>query len=204
MYFPGSQTYCAPSQIQWPGSHEYPGNGGGAFSASGAGGGVVTMASGDGGGPRSPACAIISPGSAAGLALLASADEAKPGNIFTIDGQSPHFPSATDHFPDVQTNVVPLHVSMGAYNSMQQSDAHSYWEFNYQGTNWVHPLYELPFTGGFPDNFGQAPDAFQDGEIGKLQSIVPGSSRKSGLHRTPRWRGRDSNCWSPVKCDGAL
>jgi hypothetical protein len=78
MYFPGSQTYCAPSQIQWPGSHEYPGNGGGAFSASGAGGGVVTMASGDGGGPRSPACAIISPGSAAGLALLASADEAKP------------------------------------------------------------------------------------------------------------------------------
>src|SRR5882762_8885897 len=78
MYFPGSQTYCAPSQIQWPGSHEYPGNGGGAFSASGAGGGVVTMASGDGGGPRSPACAIISPGSAAGLALPASADEAKP------------------------------------------------------------------------------------------------------------------------------
>jgi hypothetical protein len=26
----------------------------------------------------------------------------------------------------------------------------------------------------FPDNFGQAPDTFQDGEIGKLQSIVPG------------------------------
>jgi hypothetical protein len=59
-----------------------------------------------------------------------------PGNIFTVDGRAPHFPSATDHFPDVQTNVVPLHVSMGAYNSMQQSDAHSYWEFNYQGTNW--------------------------------------------------------------------
>jgi hypothetical protein len=36
------------------------------------------MASGDGGGSRSPACAIISPGSAAVLALLASADEAKP------------------------------------------------------------------------------------------------------------------------------
>jgi hypothetical protein len=32
----------------------------------------------------------------------------------------------------------------------------------------------LPFTGGFPDNLGQAPDAFQDGEIGALQSIVPG------------------------------
>ena len=76
-------------------------------------------------------------------------------------------------FPDVQTNVVPLHVSMGACNAQEQSDAHCYWEFNYQGTNWVHPLYELPFTGGFPDNFGQAPDTFQDGEIGALQSIVP-------------------------------
>ena len=97
-----------------------------------------------------------------------------PGNIFTIDGRAPQFPSASDHFPNVQTNVVPLHVSMGAYNAMQQSDVHSYWEFNYLGTNWVHPLYELPFTGGFPDNFGKAPDAFQDGEIGALQSIVPG------------------------------
>jgi hypothetical protein len=108
-----------------------------------------------------------------------------PGNIFTVDGHAPHFPSATDHFPDVQTNVVPLHVSMGAYNSMQQSDAHSYWEFNYQGTNWVHPLYELPFTGGFPDNFAQAPDAFQDGEIGKLQSIVPGPG-PSGQENKPQ------------------
>jgi hypothetical protein len=60
------------------------------------------------------------------------------GNIFTVDGQKPHFPSASDHFPDVQTNVVPLHVSMGACNAQEQSDAHCYWEFNYQGTNWVH------------------------------------------------------------------
>ena len=42
---------------------------------------------------------------------------------------------------------------MGAYNSMQQSDVHSYWEFNYTGTNWIHPLYELPFTGGLPGSF---------------------------------------------------
>jgi hypothetical protein len=97
-----------------------------------------------------------------------------PGNAFTVDGRAPHFPKASDHFPEVQTNVVPLHVSMGAYNAMQQSDVHAYWEFNYQGTNWVHPLYELPFTGGFPDDFGKAPDAFADGEIGALQSIVPG------------------------------
>src|ERR1700720_850298 len=59
------------------------------------------------------------------------------GNIFTVDGQKPHFPSASDHFPDVQTNVVPLHVSMGACKAQEQSDAHCYWEFNYQGTNWV-------------------------------------------------------------------
>src|SRR5437868_6104687 len=84
-------------------------------------------------------------------------------------------PNKSDHFPDKQSNVVPIHESMGAYNSFQQSDAHSYWEFNYLGTNWIHPLYELPFTGGFPDDFGRPPDTFQDGEIGKLQSIVPGS-----------------------------
>ena len=97
-----------------------------------------------------------------------------PGATFTTDGKAVHLPSASDHFPDVQANVVPIYLSMGAYNALQQSDAHAYWEFNYQGTNWVHPLYELPFTGGFPDNFGKAPDTFQDGEIGKLLSIVPG------------------------------
>ena len=114
------------------------------------------------------------------------------GNIFTADGQKPHFPSASDHFPDVQTNVVPLHVSMGAFNGMQQSDVHSYWEFNYQGTNWVHPLYELPFTGGFPDNFGQAPDTFQDGEIGARQSIVPGPG-PSGEQQKPQVVGDNPN-----------
>jgi hypothetical protein len=125
-----------------------------------------------------------------------------PGNIFTVDGRGPHFPSASDHFPDVQTNVVPLHVSMGAYNAMQQSDAHSYWEFNYQGTNWIHPLYELPFTGGFPDNFGQAPDAFQDGEIGKLQSIVPGPG-PSGEQNEPQVVGDNPNLpRDPDKFDG--
>jgi hypothetical protein len=115
-----------------------------------------------------------------------------PGKIFTVDGKAPHFPSESDHFPDRQTNVVPLHVSMGAYNAMQQSDVHSYWEFNYQGTNWVHPLYELPFTGGFPDNFGQAADAFQDGEIGALQSIVPGPG-PSGEHNKPQAVGDNPN-----------
>jgi hypothetical protein len=106
-----------------------------------------------------------------------------PGATFTVDGNAPHFPNPGDHFPDVQTNVVPIQLSMGAYNSMQQSDAHSYWEFNYT-TNWIHPLYELPFTGGFPDDFGRAPDAFQDGEIGRLSSLVPGSG-PAGIKNDP-------------------
>jgi hypothetical protein len=74
------------------------------------------------------------------------------------------------------TNLVPIQLSMGAYNALQQSDAHAYWEFNYQ-TNWVHPLYELPFAGGFPDRVATQPaDTFRDGEIGLLQSIVPGNA----------------------------
>jgi len=65
-------------------------------------------------------------------------------------------------------------------------------EFNYLGTNWVHPLYELPFTGGFPDRLGAAPDSFADGEIGKLQSIVPGSG-PNGVRNDPRRVGDDPN-----------
>jgi hypothetical protein len=125
-----------------------------------------------------------------------------PGHLFTGDGRAPHFPSASDKFPNRQSNVVPIHVSMGTYNAMQQADAHSYWEFNYLGTNWVHPLYELPFTGGFPDNFGQAPDAFKDGEIGKLQSIVPGSG-PAGVINDPRVFGDNPNLpRDPDKFDG--
>ena len=127
---------------------------------------------------------------------------ANPPHVFTVDGLAPRFPSASDHFPDIQTNVVPINESMGAYNAFQQSDVHSYWEFNYLGTNWIHPLYELPFTGGFPDNFGQAPDAFQDGEIGKLQSIVPGPG-PSGEENKPQVVGDNPNLpRDPDKFDG--
>jgi hypothetical protein len=126
-----------------------------------------------------------------------------PGAIFTMDGKAVHFPSNNDHFPDKQTNVVPLYESMGAYNSVQQSDVHSYWEFNYLGTNWIHPLYELPYTGGFPDNFGRAPDTFQDGEIGKLQSIVPGSGPR-GINNDPAVYGDNPNLpRDPDKFDGS-
>ncbi len=124
------------------------------------------------------------------------------GNIFTTDGSAVHFPNASDHFPDAQTNVVPLQESMGAYNAMQQSDVHAYWEFNYLGTNWIHPLYELPFTGGFPDAFGQPADSFEDGEIGLLQSIVPGSGPR-GINNMASVFGDNPNLpRDPDKFDG--
>jgi hypothetical protein len=126
------------------------------------------------------------------------------GEIFTLDGNDVHFPSKSDHFPDKQTNVVSIFESQGAYNAYQQSDAHSYWEFNYLGTNWIHPLYELPFTGGFPDDFGRAPDAFQDGEIGKLQSIVPGSGPR-GIMNEPQVVGDNPALpRDPDKFDGTV
>ena len=77
-------------------------------------------------------------------------------NVFTMDGKDVRLPSESDHFPDSQTNVVPIQLSMGAYNCLQQSDCHAYWEFNYT-TNWIHPLYELPFTGGIPGTFEAGP-----------------------------------------------
>jgi hypothetical protein len=126
------------------------------------------------------------------------------GALFTTDGNPVHFPSKSDHFPDRQTNVVSLYESMGAYNALQQSDVHSYWEFNYLGTNWIHPLYELPFTGGFPDDFGKPADTFQDGEIGKLQSIVPGSGPR-GINNDPRVVGDNPNLpRDPDKFDGTV
>jgi len=126
------------------------------------------------------------------------------GAIFTVDGNAVHFPSNSDHFPTIQSNVVPIQESMGAYNSYQQSDTHSYWEFNYLGTNWIHPLYELPFTGGFPDDFGKAPDTFQDGEIGKLQSIVPGSGPR-GISNDPQAVGDNPALpRDPDKFDGSV
>jgi hypothetical protein len=127
-----------------------------------------------------------------------------PGHLFTVDGTPPHGPSPFDHFPDVQPNVVPLYLSMGAYNALQQSDVHAYWEFNYLGTNWVHPLYELPFTGGFPDTVGGIPEAFSDGEIGKRQSIVPGSGPR-GITNDPTVVGDDPNLpRDPDKFDGTV
>jgi hypothetical protein len=127
-----------------------------------------------------PKFGSITAGDAARLALMGGGNNV-PGNFFTVDGNAPRFPSASDHFPDRVSNLVPIQLSMGAYNALQQSDAHQYWEFNYT-TNWIHPLYELPFTGGFPDRRAtDAAESFRDGEIGREASIVPGD--RIGLNR---------------------
>jgi hypothetical protein len=107
-----------------------------------------------------------------------------PGQIFTMDGQPVRLPSAGDHFPDRQTNVVPIQLSMGAVNCVQQLDCHGYWEFNYT-TNWIHPLYELPFTGGIPGTF-------EAGKVGALSSLVPGSG-PSGIKNDPVKYGDNPN-----------
>jgi hypothetical protein len=90
-----------------------------------------------------------------------------PGKLLTIDGKDVHFPSAQDHFPSKQTNVVPIFLSMGAYNCLQQSDCHAYWEFN-QYTDWSFPGYEIPSTGGVPG-------AFAAGLQYNVLSLIPGS-----------------------------
>jgi hypothetical protein len=120
---------------------------------------------------------------AAALATMGSGNN-KPGAIFTVDGNAPHFPSASDHWPDQVSNTVPVQLSLGAYNATQQSDIHAYWEFN-QYTDWTPPTYELPFTGGLPGTF-------QKGQIGALSSIVPGSG-PSGVTNKPQVAGDNPN-----------
>jgi hypothetical protein len=77
------------------------------------------------------------------------------------------FPSADDHWPSHVSNTVPVQLSLGAYNATQQSDLHSYWEFN-QYTDWAPPTYEIPFTGGLPGTL-------EAGQIGARSSLIPGS-----------------------------
>ena len=116
-----------------------------------------------------------------------------PGSIFTTDGMAVHFPRPSDRFPTDQTNVVPIQLSMGAWNTLQQSDGHAYWEFNYT-TNWIHPLYELPFTGGIPGTF-------EAGQVGALQSIVPGSG-PNGIHNDPVTSGDNPNTQGVLQASG--
>ena len=118
------------------------------------------------------------------LASMGSGNNAQPGNFFTVDGNAPRFPSADDVFPGNVNNTVPFPVSIGAFNSLQQSDVHAYWEFN-AGTNWVFPHYELPFTGGVPGTF-------EAGLLYGLQSLVPGSGPE-GVTNLPEILGDNPN-----------
>lgn len=118
---------------------------------------------------------------AAALAAIGDGHDVA-GAVFTTDGDAARLPDASDHFPDRQSNLVPLQLSMGAYNCLQQGDCHSYWEFN-EYTDWIHPLYELPFTGGLPGTF-------EAGQIGARLSIIPGSG-PSGVTNDPVAVGDD-------------
>ena len=142
-------------------------------------------------------------GSGAQFGTLTAADAAAlramgkhnnvPGNLFTTDGNAPHLPAATDHFPDIQTNTVGFPVSLGTFNAQQQSDVHAYWEFN-RDTDWTFPSYELPFTGGIPPSF-------QNGQVDALNSVVPGSG-PAGIKNNPVFFGDDPD--NPRDPDRAL
>src|SRR6476469_4892015 len=110
-----------------------------------------------------------------------------------MDGMAAHFPSSHDVCPKIQTNVAPIQLSMGGYNCLQQSDCHAYWEFNYQ-TNWIHPLYELPFTGGIPGTFVK-------GLVGAVPSIIPGPG-PSGTPNDAIHYGDDPNTKGVIQASG--
>jgi hypothetical protein len=130
-----------------------------------------------------PTFGTITAADATALSNMGDGNNVAP-HVFTIDGAAPHLPSAGDHFPDTQTNVVPIFLSMGAYNCLQQSDCHSYWEFN-QYTDWVYPLYETPFTGGIPG-------AYAAGQQYARLSLIPGSG-PSGITNDKVAYGDDPN-----------
>src|SRR5258708_115793 len=139
-----------------------------------------------------PQFGTITAADAAALAAMGNHNNVTR-NIFTLDVKEVRFPSATDHFPDRQSNTIPIQLSMGAWNTLQQSDGHAYWEFNYT-TNWIHPLYELPFTGGIPDTF-------EAGLVGALSSVVPGGG-PSGVTNSPINYGDNPNTAGVVQASG--
>ena len=112
----------------------------------------------------------ITPADASVLAAIGDGNNV-PGRLFTVDGKVPHFPAAGDRFPTSGKNTIAHPVSMGAYNALQQSDVHSYWEFN-AGTNWVFPHYEVIFSGGVPGTYAAG---LQYNNLRDLRTVIPGS-----------------------------
>jgi hypothetical protein len=139
-----------------------------------------------------PQFGTITAADASALAAMGDHNDVA-GNIFTVDGKAVRFPSATDHFPDRQSNTIPIQLSMGAWNTLQQSDGHAYWEFNYT-TNWIHPLYELPFTGGIPGTF-------EAGQVGAFSSVVAGGG-PLGMKNSPITYGDNPNTIGVLQATG--
>jgi hypothetical protein len=123
----------------------------------------------------------MTPADAAALAARGTGNNV-PGHFFTLDGNAVRFPSAGPGGP-IPGNTIGFSVSIGTFNAQQQSDVHSYWEFN-RGTNWVFPHYELPSTGGLPGTF----PALQY----SIQSVIPGSG-PFGVLNTAATHGDDPN-----------
>src|SRR5438552_3840047 len=59
----------------------------------------------------------ITPADARELMLMGTHNNL-PGRFFTVDGRAPHLPSPTDVFPTRVANVVPIQLSMSAYNAL--------------------------------------------------------------------------------------
>lgn len=125
----------------------------------------------------------MTPADAAAIAAMGTGNNV-PGNIFTDDGNAVRFPAATDIWPAIQGNTIPWPVSIGAFNALQQSDVHAYWEFN-PFTDWTFPHYELPFTGGVAGTFA-------GGLQYSLASLIAGSG-PSGVSNNKIVYGDDPN-----------
>jgi len=90
---------------------------------------------------------------------------------------------------------------MGAFNALQQSDAHAYWN-SITGTNWFIHSMSCP-SPRIPGPVGRSARHLRDGEIGKLQSIVPGSGQRREERSSPR-RRRSNLPRDPDKFDGTV
>jgi hypothetical protein len=128
----------------------------------------------------------ITPEDAAVMRAMGSGNNT-PGNVFTLDGNAPRFPSAQDHWPDRTSNVVTFPVNAGTFNSLRNGDAHAHWKFK-PATNMVFPHQEFPFTGGVPP-FYPPSGSFAAGQLGHTLSIVPGSGPLGVSNNDPRIYG---------------
>jgi hypothetical protein len=152
--------------------------------------------------PRADGTAAFGTMTAADAAVLAAmgAGNNVPGNIFTVDGMPPRFPSAGDVFPSIGKNTIAHPVSMGTYNALQQSDVHSYWEFN-AGTNWIFPHYEVVFSGGVPGTYmaGLQYNNFLD-----LHTLIPGSGPRGIINDKILYGDNPNNPRDPDRAEAAV